>query len=161
MCIRDRRIDRELLADKSEGIICLSGCASSELSKLLLADEFEKAEKLCDWYSSVFGDRFYMEIQNSNIEIQRLCLEKTVDLANKMGLPIVATNDAHYLKRKDAIIQDILLCVNTRTTRSDPNRMRMTGDELHVRTPAEMYEAFPGLEAVSYTHLTLPTICSV
>lgn len=140
------RIDRELLEEKNEGIICLSGCASSELSKLLLADEFEQAEKLCEWYSRVFGDRFYMEIQNSNIEIQRICLEKTVDLANKMGLPIVATNDAHYLKREDAVVQDILLCVNTRRTRSDPNRMRMTGDELHVRTPTEMYDAFPGLE---------------
>jgi DNA polymerase-3 subunit alpha len=140
------RIDRELLEEKSEGIICLSGCASSELSKLLLADEFDKARKLCEWYSQVFGDRFYMEIQNSNIEIQRICLEKTVDLANQMGFPLVATNDAHYLKRSDAIIQDILLCVNTRTTRSDPNRMKMTGDELHVRSPAEMYEAFPGLE---------------
>ncbi len=140
------RIDRQLLEECSEGLICLSGCASSELSKLLLAEQFDEARQLTEWYARVFGDRFYMEIQNAGIEIQRQCLEKTVDLANEMGLPLVATNDAHYLKREDADVQDVLLCVNTRTTRNATNRMRMNCDQLYVRTPDEMYEAFPGLE---------------
>ncbi len=140
------RIDRELLEEFNEGIICLSGCASSELSKMLLAEKDAEARQLVEWYSRVFGDRFYMEIQDAGFEIQKQCLDLTVDLANKMGLPLVATNDAHYLTRDDARVQDILLCVNTRTTRDDPNRMRMSNDGLFVCSPEEMYETFTGLE---------------
>jgi DNA polymerase-3 subunit alpha len=140
------RIDRELLKAHSEGLICLSGCAAGELSQLLLGDRWEDAEKLAAWYAEVFGDRFYMEIQNAGFEIQRLCLERTVDLANRMGLPLVATNDAHYLNQKDAVVQDVLLCVNTKSERSDTNRMRMDSDQLFIRTPDEMYDAFPGFE---------------
>ena len=140
------RIDKELLAEYNEGVICLSGCVSGELSKYLLADKFDEARKLTEWYVKTFADRFYMEIQNAGIEIQRLALEKTVDLANEMGLPLVATNDAHYLGPGDADIQDVLLCVNTRRTRNDPSRMKMHGGELYVRSPGEMYAAFPDHE---------------
>ena len=138
------RIDKEILEEHNEGIICLSGCASGELSSLLLADRNDEARELCEWYVKTFGDRFYMEIQNSGVEIQKLCADGTIDLAQKMGLPLVATNDAHYLCREDADVQDVLLCVNTRATRSDEKRMKMTGDEFFVRGPEEMYEAFPG-----------------
>jgi len=141
------RIDRELIEEHSEGIICLSGCASSELSKLLLAERDDEAKELAAWYSRVFGDRFYMEIQDAGFEIQRQCLEPTVDLANQMGLPLVATNDAHYLTREDASVQDVLLCVNTRRTRDDPNRMKMDNDGLFVCSPDEMYNTFSGLES--------------
>ena len=140
------RIDRELLEAHSDGIICLSGCASSELSKLLLADKNDEARQLVEWYSRVFGDRFYMEIQDAGFEIQKQCLDLTVDLANRMGLPLVATNDAHYLTREDAKVQDVLLCVNTRTTRDDPNRMKMSNDGLYICSPEEMYSTFTGLE---------------
>ncbi|WLD12190.1 DNA polymerase III subunit alpha [Planctellipticum variicoloris] len=140
------RIDKELLAGHSEGIICLSGCAAGELSHYLLADDWEAAEKLTKWYVDVFGDRFYMEIQNAGFQIQKECMDRTVDLANRMGLPLVATNDAHYLNREDAAVQDVLLCVNTKSERSDLNRMRMDSDQLFVRTPDEMYAAFPGFE---------------
>ncbi|MCA9037664.1 MAG: DNA polymerase III subunit alpha [Planctomycetaceae bacterium] len=140
------RIDRELLEQCNEGIICLSGCASSELSKLLLAEKQDEAEQLAAWYSRVFGDRFYMEIQDAGFQIQKDCLELTVDLAKRMGLPLVATNDAHYLKREDAAVQDVMLCVNTRTTRDDPRRMKMEHDGLYVCSPDEMYGIFKGLE---------------
>ena len=140
------RIDKELLAEFNEGIICLSGCASSELSKALLADRTDEARQLVDWYMKTFGDRFYMEIQDAGFEIQKQCLELTVDLANRMGLPLVATNDAHYLTRDDAMVQDVLLCVNTRTTRDDPKRMKMSNDGLYVCSPDEMYATFSGLE---------------
>ncbi|MEZ6063621.1 MAG: DNA polymerase III subunit alpha [Planctomycetaceae bacterium] len=140
------RIDRELLAAHSDGIICLSGCASSELSKALLADRSDDARMLVEWYMKIFGDRFYMEIQDAGFEIQKQCLEMTVDLANQMGLPLVATNDAHYLTRDDARVQDVLLCVNTRTTRDDPKRMKMSNDGLYICSPDEMYATFSGLE---------------
>ncbi|MCP4175916.1 MAG: DNA polymerase III subunit alpha [Fuerstiella sp.] len=140
------RIDRELLEEFNEGVICLSGCASSELSKMLLAEKDDEARQLVQWYTRVFGDRFYMEIQDAGFEIQKQCLAPTVDLANKMGLPLVATNDAHYLTRDDAKVQDVLLCVNTRSTRDDPNRMKMSNDGLYVCSPEEMYATFTGLE---------------
>ncbi len=105
------RIDKQLLEECNEGIICLSGCAASELSQLMLQDRHDEAEKLVEWYSRVFGDRFYMEIQNAGIQIQKDCMDMTVDLANKKGLPLVATSDAHYLNREDASAQDVLLCI--------------------------------------------------
>ena len=140
------RIDKELLEAHNEGVILLSGCASSELSHFILGDRMDEAKELTAWYTKVFGDRFYMEIQNAGIEIQRLCAEGTIDLANQMGLPLVATNDAHYLTQDDADAHDVLLCVNTGATRSDTKRMQMDGDQFFVRSPEQMYAAFPGLE---------------
>lgn len=140
------RIDKEILEQNSEGIILLSGCAAGELSQLLLGGRDEEAEKLAAWYHKVFGDRFYMEIQNAGFDIQKQCMDMTVDLANRMGLPLVATNDAHYLNQSDAALHDVLLCVNTKVERSDINRMKMDTDQLFVRTPDEMYDAFPGFE---------------
>lgn len=137
------RIDKELLKAHNEGIICLSGCASSELSRLLLADESDKSKQLVQWYVDLFGDRFYMEIQDGGVEIQQSCAEATIDLANKMGLPLVATNDAHYLCQTDANMHDVLLCVNTKSFRSDENRMKISTDQLFVRSPEQMYQAFP------------------
>lgn len=140
------RIDREILQAHNEGLILLSGCAAGELSQLLLAGRDDEAEKLAAWYSRVFGDRCYMEIQNAGFDIQKQCMDMTVDLANRMGLPLVATNDAHYLNQSDANLHDVLLCVNTKVERSDINRMKMDTDQLFVRTPEEMYEAFDGFE---------------
>lgn len=140
------RIDKDLLAAHSEGLICLSGCAAGELSQLLLADQWDEAEKLAAWYVKTFCDRFYLEIQNAGFDIQTRCAERTIELARRMGVPLVATNDAHYLNQEDAAVQDVLLCVNTKSVRSDTDRMRMESDQLFVRTPEEMYRAFPGLE---------------
>ncbi|HUG19910.1 MAG TPA: DNA polymerase III subunit alpha, partial [Planctomycetaceae bacterium] len=137
------RIDKELLEEYNEGLICLSGCAAGELSQFLLQDKKDDADNLIAWYERVFGDRFYMEIQNAGFQIQKECGDMTIDLANRKGFPLVATNDAHYLNQGDARAHDILLCVNTRTTVHDEKRMRMDSDELFVRTPEEMYSAFP------------------
>ena len=137
------RMDKELLAAHSEGLIVLSGCVSGELSRHLLAEQQEEAEKLCKWYTEVFGDRFYMEIQDSGIQIQKDAGEATVDLADRMGLPLVATNDSHYLCGEDAVAHDILLCVNTRSQRDDVKRMRLGSQDFFVKSPAEMYEVFP------------------
>jgi DNA polymerase-3 subunit alpha len=144
------RIDKELLEEFHEGIICLSGCASSELSRLLLAEDWDKAETLTRWYSDLFGDRFYMEIQDGGVEIQQSCAEATITLADRMGLPLVATNDAHYLCQDDANVHDVLLCVNTKSYVSDTNRMKIDTDQLFIRSPEQMYEAFPNqAEAVA------------
>jgi len=137
------RIDKELLERHSEGLVCLSGCAAGELSFLLLGERMDEAEQLAAWYQGVFGDRFYLEIQNGGLDIQRQCAEGTIELARRMGVPLVATNDAHYLEQADADAHDVLLCVNTLALRSDTKRMRMEGDQFFVRTPEQMYQAFP------------------
>jgi DNA polymerase III subunit alpha len=146
------RIDKELLEAHSEGLICLSGCAAGELSFLLLGERMDEAEQLAAWYRRVFGDRFYLEIQNGGLEIQRQCAEGTIELARRIGVPLVATNDAHYLEQADADAHDVLLCVNTLALRSDTKRMRMEGDQFFVRTPEQMYQAFPDhADAVAVT----------
>ncbi len=145
------RIDRELLADHSEGLVCLSGCVSGELSRTLLsgntADEaLARGEELAAWFQRTFGDRYFIEIQNNGLDVQRQALELSVALAKRMGLPVVATSDAHYVRREDAVAQDVLLCINTGRFRTDTNRMRMEGDQFYLRGPEEMYAAFPGME---------------
>ncbi len=136
------RIDKELLAAHSEGLICLTGCASSELSSYILKDDDEAAERLLKWYEKTFGDRVYLEIQDSGVQIQKDCMEGTIRLADRFGLPLVATNDAHYLNKEDAGIHDVLLCVNTKSFRNEENRMKLDGCEFHLRTPEEMYAVF-------------------
>ncbi|MBN1911521.1 MAG: DNA polymerase III subunit alpha, partial [Pirellulales bacterium] len=146
------RIDKELLTAHHEGIICLSGCVSSELNRKILAgqhgDQFDlvPAEEVAAWYRDLFGDRYYIEIQNNGLEVQQTAMRGAVELAGRMNIPLVATSDCHYVQRDDADAQDILLCVNTGRFRTDANRMRMEGNEFYLRGPDEMYAAFPGLE---------------
>src|SRR5437660_2877018 len=123
------RIDKELLAAHSEGLICLSGCASAEFSEFILKEQHDEAIKLAEWFAGVFKDRFFIEIQNNGIQIQKLCMEGAVDIANRMGLPLVATSDAHYLRQGDAPAHDVLLCINTGAKRSDAKRMRYGNDD--------------------------------
>ncbi|MFO0915560.1 MAG: DNA polymerase III subunit alpha [Pirellulales bacterium] len=145
------RIDRDLLAAHSEGIICLSGCVSGELSRCLLrsrgADDKDWADALevAKWFHQVFGDRYFVEVQNNGVEIQRLAMEGSLRLAEQLGLPVVATSDAHYADREDAEAQDVMLCINTGKYRTDTSRMRMDGNEYFLRSPDEMYAAFPDL----------------
>ncbi|QDV27052.1 DNA polymerase III subunit alpha [Aureliella helgolandensis] len=146
------RIDRECLEAHSEGIVCLSGCVSSEFSRAILnnkdADAAEKqAIEIAQWFHGVFDDRYYIEIMNNHLEIQRLQLEGAVNIANKIGLPLVATSDAHYADKEDAEIQDVLLCINTGKFRTDSARMKMEGNQFYLRSPEEMYASFPGLES--------------
>jgi DNA polymerase-3 subunit alpha len=145
------RVDRELLEAHRDGLICLSGCVSGELSRTLLSgstaeEALSRGKELAAWFHRVFGDRYYVEIQNNGLELQRRALELSVALAKQMGLPVVATSDAHYVRREDAVAQDVLLCINTGKFRTDTNRMRMEGDQFYLRSPEEMYAAFPGFE---------------
>ncbi|MEM6655005.1 MAG: PHP domain-containing protein, partial [Planctomycetota bacterium] len=142
------RIDKEILADHSEGIVCLSGCVSGELSRKLLSgnsaeDALRDGEQTAAWFHKTFGDRYFLEIQNNGVEIQQRAMELTVDLANRMGLPLVATSDAHYVNQTDAEAQDVLLCINTGRFRTDTNRMKMEGDQFYLRSPEDMFAAMP------------------
>src|SRR5579862_2710810 len=106
------RIDKELLEAHKEGLIVLSGCASSEFSELILKDQHDEARKIAEWFASVFGKHFYIEIQDNGLDIQRICKEGAIDIATELGLPLVATCDAHYLTQSDSPAHDVLLCIN-------------------------------------------------
>ncbi|MBB3204638.1 DNA polymerase-3 subunit alpha [Rhodopirellula rubra] len=145
------RIDKEILEKYSEGIICLSGCVSSEFSRAILkgiaTEEHEReAKKIAGWFHDVFKDRYFIEIMNNDVEIQRQQLEGAVTIANQMGLPLVATSDCHYVDPEDAEAQDIMLCINTGRFRTDQTRMKMENDQFFLRSPEQMYEKFPGLD---------------
>ena len=141
------RIDKEVLEAHSEGLIVLSGCASSEFSDHILKEDFPAAEKLAAWFAKVFKKRFFVEVQNNGLDIQRECAQGAIRIADAMGLPLVATSDAHYLPKDDALAHDVLLCVNTGRKLDDPNRMRYGSDLFYVRPPEEMYDLFPGQDA--------------
>ncbi len=145
------RIDKELLEAHHEGIICLSGCVSSEFSRAILRggdgeQAFQEAIEVAQWFHRLFGDRYFIEIMNNGVEVQRLQLEGAVEIARRVGLPLVATSDTHYVDPADSEAQDVLLCINTGKFRTDTNRMRMDGNQYYLRSPAEMYQLFPGLE---------------
>jgi DNA polymerase-3 subunit alpha len=159
------RIDRELLAAHHEGIVCLSGCVSGEFSRSILKgqdpgrEQWEEAKGIAAWFHKLFGDRYFIEIQNNGVEIQRQAMVGQVEIARQMGIPLVATSDAHYVNREDAEAQDVMLCINTGKFRTDTNRMRMEGNEFFLRSPAEMYAAFPGLdEAVKQSQLIADSV---
>jgi DNA polymerase-3 subunit alpha len=147
------RIDKQLLAELHEGLICLSGCVSSELNRALVSSsgpDMQRAMEVAEWYRGVFGDRYFIEIQYNGLEIQRVAMEHAVEVSRRMGIPLVATSDVHYVEQKDAEAQDILLCINTGKFRTDANRMRMETNEFYLRGPDEMYAAFPDFpEAVA------------
>jgi DNA polymerase-3 subunit alpha len=140
------RIDKELLEAHSEGIICLSGCVSGEFSRTILQQhgdmpDLTGAMEIAGWFHKVFGDRYFIEIQNNGLEIQQLAMQGAIEVAKKVGLPVVATSDAHYVRREDAEAQDILLCINTGKFRTDKQRMKMEGDQFFLRSPQEMFDA--------------------
>src|SRR5947207_409198 len=110
------RIDKDLLQAHAEGLVCLSGCASSEFSEFILKDQLDEATRLAEWFARLFGKHFYVEIQNNGLDIQKMCADGAVRIAERLGLPLVATCDAHYLRREDNLAHDVLLCINTGKT---------------------------------------------
>lgn len=137
------RIDLELLEEYSDGVICLSGCVAGQMSQYLLTGMSQEARNLMIWYRRTFGDRFFAEVQNNNLQIQTDAAELTIDMANSVGVPIVATSDCHYVSSTDVRMHDTLICIASGAKRQQKDRFKFTGDQFHLRTPQEMYEAFP------------------
>ena len=138
------RIDNELLSKYCSGLIALSGCLQGRIPRLILAKNFEEAERLAKFYQELFGkDEFYLEIQfHPNLPEQKKVNEGLLELSEKLNIPIVATNDCHYLNYEDAEAQDVLMAINTDTQKDDPERLTMKNDDFSMHPPEKMLEFF-------------------
>ena len=155
------RIDLEVLEKYHEGLICLSGCLAGSVNQALLNGQNEKAEEIALWHKKVFGEDYYIEIQNNGIKEQVLANQKLVQLARKLDIPLAATNDAHYLKREDAYNHEILLCIQTGKRMSDEDRMKFDTDELYVKSPEEMSEYFSAFPDAIENTVKIADKCNV
>lgn len=137
------RIDYNLIRQHSEGLICLSACLSGDLPKLLLQGRYDDAEAYVREMQDIFGEKnFYVEIMDHGIREEKIVMPRLISLAREMNVPLVATNDCHYLEEKDADAQEVLLCIQTGKTLDDTNRMRMDTRQLYVKSEDEMRTLF-------------------
>ena len=137
------RVDHELLEEYHEGLICLSACLAGEIPQALLAGDYEKAKNLARYYEDLFGKgNYYIEIQDHGLGEQRTVLPLLVRLSRETGIPLVATNDAHYLEKEDSRMQHILICIQTNKTVNDDDVLEFGTDEFYVKSTDEMYELF-------------------
>ena len=155
------RIDLEVLEKYHEGLICLSGCLAGSLNQALLNGNNEKAEEIALWHKKVFGEDYYIEVQNNGLQEQVLANQKLIQLARKLAIPLAATNDAHYLKREDAYNHEVLLCIQTGKRMSDSDRMRFETDELYVKSPEEMSEYFSNFPDAIENTVKIAEKCNV
>ena len=155
------RIDYEVLEKYSEGLICLSACLAGAVNQALLNGREEEAEEIANWHKNVFGEDYYIEIQNNGISEQVLANQRLVKLARKIDIPLVATNDAHYLKREDAYNHEVLLCIQTGKRMSDPDRMRFETEELYIKSPEEMIEYFKAFPDAIENTVKIAEKCNV
>ena len=137
------RVDKELLEQHHEGLIALSACLAGELPRSLLAGDYDRAKQTALWYRDLFGpENYYIELQDHGLEEDDTVLPQLIKLARETGIPMVATNDCHYLTKEDARMQSILLCIQTGKTIQDADRMEFQTDEFYVKTTDEMYDLF-------------------
>ncbi len=140
---RRPRIDREVLAEHSEGIVCLAACLSGEVALWLRQGKYDKARESAAWFAQTFGkERFFLEVQQHGIADEEVVTRGMFELSNDLGLGVVATNDAHYLTRDDAEAHDVLLAIGTGADLDDPKRFRFTGNESYVKSEQEMRQLF-------------------
>ncbi len=137
------RIDFELLQAHNEGLIALSACVAGQIPRLLLREGYEAAKAKALEYAALFPGRYYLEIQDHGLEIQKKVDAGIFRLAQETGLPLVATNDAHYLSREESRLQDVLMCIQMQKTVDDPDRMKFETDEFYLKSEEEMRSLFP------------------
>ncbi|MFV0421360.1 DNA polymerase III subunit alpha [Oleidesulfovibrio sp.] len=146
------RVSKELLREYSEGIIALSACLAGEIPRALLNEGMDRAIELANEYAEIYPDRFYLELQSNGIKEQDELNDKLIELSKVTGLPLVATNDCHYLESTDVEAHDTLLCIQTGAKVTDERRMRFDTTELYYKSPDEMAAAFSHVpEAISNT----------
>ncbi len=155
------RIDREILAQHARGLVATSACQKGEIPYWLAKGDMEKVADAVAFYSNLFQDDFYIEIQDHGLDMEKNAIPKLVDLAEKHGLPLVATNDCHYLHREDAEAHDALICIQTGKMVDDTNRMRYNTDQLYFKSEMEMQQVFADYPTAVENTLRIAEKCNV
>ncbi len=155
------RIDWALLHKHAEGLICLSGCLAGEIPQRLIRGDYDGAKARAVELAELFGeDGFYLEIQNHGIPDEARAAEGLIRLHRDTGIPLVVTNDAHYIEKKDAYYQDVLMCIQMGKTVDDPNRMRFESQELYLKSEDEMRALFPDWQEAADNTVKIAEMCS-
>ena len=155
------RIDKELLKENSEGLIALSACLAGEIPRLLTAGDFAGAKNIALWYNEVFGkDNFYIELQDHSIIEQKRILPELLRLSRETGIPLVATNDVHYIEKQDAKIQKVLLCLKTGKKLGEENALEFKTDEFYLKSSEEMDRLFSSYEGAVENTVKIADMCN-
>ncbi|OXM15284.1 DNA polymerase III subunit alpha [Paenibacillus herberti] len=155
------RIDHEILREHAEGLVCLSACLAGEVAQHLLYDRPEEAKLAALKYRETFGENFYLEIQDHGMAEQKKVTAGMITLSEETGIPLAATNDVHYLRQEDAAVQDVLICIGTGKSVSDPDRMHMHGDGMYLKSADEMARLFPHLPQALANTVRIAESCNV
>jgi len=156
------RIDKELLAERSAGLIGLSGCLASEVARLLVGGQDAKAAGVAASYRDLFGEgNFFLEVQDHGLAEQRTVLPKLVEMSRTTGIPLVPTNDLHYTVRQDAKPHDVLLCIQQQKVQTDTNRLRFDSDQFYMKSAEEMREVFQDLPEACDNTLRIAEMCEL
>ncbi|HEX2927606.1 MAG TPA: DNA polymerase III subunit alpha, partial [Ruminiclostridium sp.] len=156
------RVDYQTLEKYSEGIIALSACLSGDIPSAILNNDYEKAAEISNKLNNIFGQgNFYLELQHNGISEQNLVNQQLIKLSGELGIPLVATNDAHYLTKENSRSHEILLCIQTGKTINDENRMRFNTDEVYVKSPEEMFDNFKNVQEALENTVKIAEMCNV
>ena len=153
------RIDREVLSQLSDGLVALSGCGTSEVIRLLQDGLLDQARDVTAWYRGVFPDRYFLELQDHSIPELTQANRELVSLARELELPLIATNDVHYAHREQAHLHDVLLCIQTGKTVTEPNRLRMNNDSYYIKSGDEMASLFADVPEALTNTLRVAEMC--
>ncbi|MBC8080641.1 MAG: DNA polymerase III subunit alpha, partial [Gorillibacterium sp.] len=155
------RVDKELLSKHAEGLICLSSCLKGEIPQLLLQDKPEEARRTAEWFRELFQADFYLEIQDHGMLEQKKIVQGMIALNRDTGIPLVATNDVHYVHQGEHEVQDILVAIGTGKTLDDPDRFKIRTQELYMKTPEEMQQLYPHLPEALQNTLEIAAKCQL
>ncbi len=156
------RVDKDLLEKHHEGLIALSGCLAGEVSRALQRNDYDEAKRIAQWYSSVFGaGNYYLEIQNHNLDEQLQINPGIIRLSKELGIPLAATNDAHYVDRQDAKMQQVLICIQTNHTVGEDTGLEFGTDEFYLKSEDEMLAAFSDCPEAVYNTAAIADKCNV
>ena len=156
------RVDIALLKERHEGLIALSACLAGAIPQYLMDEDYAAAKDYALKMADIFGeDHFYLELQDHGIDEQISVNQGVMRLARETGLPLVVTNDAHYLRKEDAAMQDVLLCIQTGKTVDDPNRMKFTGEEFYLKSEEELRQLFPNCNEAFENTVKIADMCNL
>lgn len=156
------RIDMEILKEYNEGLICLSACLAGEVARKIVDGDIDGAKNTANEFLNIFGkDRYYLEMQDNGIREQVLVNQNVVKIAKELGIGLVATNDCHYLTKDDYDFHEVLLCVQTKKTINDPDRMSFPTNEFYIKSPEEMYNSFKNFPEAIQNTVKIADMCNV